>query len=516
MPSGVDAGRLEHFEVLIEYTTPASPGGPVCYAGSVNIRWLAARIAAVLAIVAALTVISFRFIPVNATTAGFAYLVAILFIAARWGLTEALVGSFTAVACFNYFFLPPIRTFTIADPQNWVALVAFLATSITASHFSTQARKRTLEAMDRQREMEKLYALSRSILLIEPTRPVPKQLAMQIAQSFDAQAVALYDRDSGEYFRAGPEDFPDVDGRLRQAAVEGTLFRDGPARTVVTSVRLGAQPIGSLGIHGVILSDSALQGLSNLVAIGLERLRVQEAASKAEAARQSDELKSTLLDALAHEFKTPLTSIKAASTALLSSHALNQDQQRELVSIVDEETDRLSVLVTEAIQMARIEAGRVVLRRESYSVEYLVESVLDKLRPVVEDRKIPLNIAPDLPSVWVDGELIEVALRQLVDNALKYSPASSPVTLTAEAKDGRVIVSVGDRGPGIPEAEQSRIFEKFYRADAARHQIPGAGLGLVIAREIIHAHGGEIWVDSKPGEGSVFQFSLPASAKEEA
>jgi len=477
---------------------------------------LAARIAAVIGIVAAITLICFRLIPVNATTAGFAYLVAILFIAARWGLTEATVGSLVSVVCFNYFFLPPIRTFTIADPQNWVALIAFLATSITASHFSTQARKRTLEAMDRQREMEKLYALSRSILLIEPSRPVPKQLAMQIAQSFDATAVALYDRDTDEFFRAGPEDFADSDGKLRQAAIEGTLFKDEATRTVVTSVRLGAQPIGSLGIHGVTLSDSALQGLSNLVAIGLERLRVQEAASKAEAARQSDELKSTLLDALAHEFKTPLTSIKAASTALLSSHALNQDQQRELVSIVDEETDRLSVLVTEAIQMARIEAGRVVLRRESHSVEDLVESVLDKLRPSVEDRKIELKIASGLPPVWVDGELIEVALRQLVDNAFKYSPAGSPVSLTAELRDNRVVVSVGDHGPGIPEAEQSRIFEKFYRAEAARHQIPGAGLGLVIAREIIHAHGGEIWVDSKPGEGAVFQLSLPASTEEKS
>jgi two-component system sensor histidine kinase KdpD len=476
---------------------------------------LAVRIVIVVGIIAAITAVGFRLVPINATTIGFAYLVAILFIAAHWGLTEALVGSFVAVACFNYYFLPPIRTFTVADPQNWVALIAFLATSITASHFSTQAKKRTLEAMDRQREMEKLYALSRSILLIEPTRPVPKQLAMQIAQSFAADAVALYDRDSDEFFRAGPEDFHDS-GRLRQAAVEGTLFRDEATHSVVTSVRLGAQPIGSLGIHGVELSDSALQGLSNLVAIGLERLRVQDAASKAEAARQSDELKSTLLDALAHEFKTPLTSIKAASTALLSSNALKPEQQRELVSIVDEETDRLSVLVTEAIQMARIEAGRVVLRRESHSVQDLVESVLHKLRPAVEDRNVQVNIADGLPPVWVDRELIEVALRQLIDNALKYSPPGSPVSLAAEAKDGRVIISVSDHGPGIPEAEQTRIFEKFYRAEASRHQIPGAGLGLVIAREIIHAHGGEIWVDSRPGQGATFQFSLPSSTKEQA
>lgn len=474
---------------------------------------LALRIATVVGIVAAITLICFRLVPVNATTAALAYVVAILFIGARWGLAESIVGSLAAVAFFNFYFLPPIRTFTIADPQNWVALFAFLATSITASHFSMQAKKHTLDAMERQREMERLYALSRSILLIEPSRPVPKQLAMQIAETFEASAVVLYDRGTGEFFRAGPEDFPDSDGKLRQAAVEGTLFRDKATHTVVTSVRLGAQPIGSLGMQGVKLSDSALQGLTNLVAIGLERLRAQNAASKAEAARQSDELKSTLLDALAHEFKTPLTSIKAASTSLLSSSTLKPEQQRELLSIVDQETDRLSVLVTEAIQMSRIEAGRVVLRRENHSVQDLVESVLDKLRSSVEDRKIEVNLAADLPLVWVDGELIEVALRQLIDNALKYSPPGSPVSLAAELREDRVIISVADRGVGIAESEQSRIFEKFHRAEASR-QIPGAGLGLVIAREIIRAHGGEIWVESKLGEGSIFRFSLPASKKE--
>jgi two-component system sensor histidine kinase KdpD len=471
---------------------------------------LAIRIAIVAGIVAAITWICFRAVSVNATTAGFAYLVAILFIAAKWGLVESITASIFAVLCFNFFFLPPVGTFSIADPQNWVALFAFLATSVTASRFSMQARRRTQEALDSQREMERLYALSRSILLIGPAQPVPKQLATQIAQGFSASAVALYDGGSGTIYRSGPEDFPDPHDQLRQAASQGTLFRDEATGTVVTAIRLGGQPIGSVGVRGAALSDSVLQGLANLIAIGLERARTQEAASKAEAARQSDELKSTLLDALAHEFKTPLTSIKAASTAMLSSSMLKPEQQRELISVVDEEADRLSVLVTEAIQMARIEAGRVHLERESYPLQELVESALDKLRPMVRERSIDVKLAPDLPPVWVDRELIEIALRQLIDNALKYSPRDTPVSVAAESSDGRVIVSVADHGPGIPEEEQSRIFEKFYRAEASRHQIPGAGLGLVIAREIIQVHGGEIWVESKPNEGSSFRFSLPA------
>ena len=473
---------------------------------------LAIRTAAVTGIVAAITWICAGVIPVNDTTAALAYLVAILFIAARWGLVESITGSILAVLCFNFFFLPPVGTFTIADPQNWVALFAFLATSVTASRVSMQARKRAQEALDSQREMERLYALSRSILLIGPAHPVPKQLAMQIAQSFATSAVALYEGESGTVYRAGPEDFPDPGDQLRKAAKEGTLFRDEGTKTVVTAIRLGGQPIGSIGIRGVALSDSVLQGLANLLAIGLERARTQEAASKAEAARQSDVLKSTLLDALAHEFKTPLTSIKAASTALLSRNALGPDQQHELISIMDEEADRLGVLVTEAIHMARIEAGRLHLQRENYSIDELVESVLHKLGPLVRERSIDVRLMPGLPRIWADRELIEIALRQLIDNAIKYSPRDSPVSVAAELKGDRVVVSVADRGPGIPEEEQSRIFEKFYRAEASRHQIPGAGLGLVIAREIIQVHGGEIWVESAPGQGSIFRFSMPASS----
>lgn len=473
------------------------------------------HVAIVIAIVAAITWAGYRLLPVNETTAGFAYLLAILFIAARWGLAESVAGSITAVFAYNFFFLPPVGQLTIADPQNWVALFAFLATAITASHFSRQAKMRAMEATDRQKEMETLYTLSRSILLIQPGQPMAKQMAMQIAQTFNVSAVALYDRESDQIHRSGPEDFSDPGDQLQKAAVEGTFFRDAATRRVITSVRLGAQPIGSLGLRGVDLSDSALQGLANLVAIGLERSRAHISASRAEAARQSDELKSTLLDALAHEFKTPLTSIKAASTALLSNDGLNAGQRRELLSVVDEEADRLSVLVTEAIQMARIEAGRVHLRREHHDVASLVESVLEKLKTRTEGRAITVRIASGIPPIWVDRELIEVALRQLIDNALKYSPPDSPVRVEAEMGSARVVMSIADCGPGIPEAEQTRIFEKFYRADAARHRVPGAGLGLVIAREIIHANGGEIWVESKPGEGSIFRFSVPAVAPQQ-
>ena len=474
------------------------------------------RVALALALVALTTLACSRLIPVNATTAGFAYLVVILVIATAWGLVESTVASIAAMLCFNYFFLPPVGTFTIADPQNWVALFAFLATSITASQLSDRARRRTAEAVDRQREMERLYALSRAILLTEPTEAVAKQIARQIAHTFESPAVALYDRGADEIYRAGPEDLPGVDGKLRDAALEGTLFQDAVSGVVVASIRLGGEPIGSVAIRGASLSDTALQALSNLVAIGLEKARSQEAANRAEAARQSQELKSTLLDAIAHEFKTPLTSIKAAATSLLSQSA-RMPEQGELLTIVDEEADRLARLVTEALQMARIEAGKLQLNRELHSPASLVAAALRQSKPLTEGRTIKVEIAPELPLLFVDADLIQLSIRQLIDNALKYSAPSAPVTVAAQPGRLGVSIQVADEGPGIPSDEQSQIFEKFYRSRREQQQVTGTGMGLAIAREVVRAHGGEVSVESSSGpdgQGSVFSISLPAAPEE--
>ncbi|HUZ46832.1 MAG TPA: DUF4118 domain-containing protein, partial [Terriglobia bacterium] len=327
-----------------------------------NIR-VAIRIVAVLAITAAITFLCFHLVPVNATTAGFTYLIAILLIATAWGLLEAMVASVAAMLCFNFFFLPPTGTLTIADSRNWVALFAFLATSIVASQLSARAKRQAQEAMERREETERLYALSRAILLTEAGRRAPKEYAKEIAQIFDLLSVALYERDSAATYRAGPNDLPGVDKKLCEAATLGTLFRDDLSGITVTPIHLGGQPIASLAISGRLLSDSALQAISNLVAIGLEKVRGQEATSQAEAARRSEELKSTLLDAIAHEFKTPLTSIKVAASAMLLNTESSTEHQRELATIVNEEADRMAWLVTEAIQMARIEAGEIQLNR---------------------------------------------------------------------------------------------------------------------------------------------------------
>jgi two-component system sensor histidine kinase KdpD len=473
-----------------------------------------ARVALAAGLVAVITVVFYSLAPVNATTVGFAYLVGVLVIGAKWGLIEAVVSSFLAVLCFDFFFLPPIGTLTIAESQDWIALGAFLATSMTASRLSAQARTRANEAQESKEEMERLYALSRSILLTDSAQPISKQLAAAVAQTFGAHAVALFDRSAGEIFRGGPEEFPELDEQLRAAALTGTQFES--AAGVITTVRLGSEPIGSLGLTGVKLSDSALQGVANLVAIGLEKARAQEAATRAEAARQSDELKSLLLDAIAHEFKTPLTTIKVSTTALLSSHLTSAEQQRNYIALVDEETDRLNALVSDAIQMARLEAGHVKLQLEQVDLATTARRVLDKMQPVCEDHVVGIAFPAGTPKVLADSALIELMLRQLIGNAAKYGSPRGPIQISGAVDGDRLVVSVCDQGPGIAEADLPRIFDRFYRAGRTKNHVPGAGLGLFIAREIARAHGGEIWAESKVGTGSVFRFSLPVAQVEAA
>jgi len=474
-------------------------------------RRLTLRLVFALSLVGAITFVFVRSIHVNATTVGFFYLVAILMIATAWGLVESIVASVVAMLCFNYFFFAPVGTLTVADPENWVALFAFLATALTASQLSARLKGQTREVLARQQELERLYALSRAIQLTDAAQPIAKQIAHQIAHTFEWPAVALYDRKTGEIHFAGPESLSGIDAKLRESAIQSTILREDAGNILVAPIRLGRDPIGSLAVRDAILSEAALQSLLNLVAIGLERERAQEAVTQAQVVQESEQLKSTLLDAIAHEFKTPLTSIKAVTTDLLSSLAeLNPQRLHGLLTIADEGADRLSRLVTEAIQLARIEGGKFQLNREVHFPSSLLSAAVRQTKSLTDGRELKIEAADDLPLVLVDADLIQMVIAHLIDNAVKYSPPGSPILMGAKAGETRVIVHVTDRGPGIPEDEQSRIFDRFYRGDREQ-SLKGSGMGLAIAREIIRAHGEEIWVSSTPGSGSDFCFSLPVA-----
>jgi len=481
---------------------------------AVSLLKMGCRSAWAIAAIAVDTYICSRLIVVNPTTVGFLYLITILLIATEWGLVEAVLASVVATLCYNYFFLPPIGNFTISEPSNWIALVAFLVTSLIASQLSERAKKRTIEVINRQLEMERLYALSRAILLSDASQPMGRQIAREIARIYELPAVILYDRNSGEIHRGGPDETVDLHQELRDAAIRGTLFRDDETRTIVSAVNFGGKPVASIALRGIALSDMALQALSNLVSLGLEKARNQEATNRAQAAQQSEEFKSTLLDALAHEFNTPLTSIMAATSAILSSDMLKPEDQREMIAVINQEATRLGTLVHEALHLARIEAGRMQLDKQPTAIHTIIESALKQVEPALEGRTVETSVPPDLTMALVDMELMQLVLRHLLDNAIKYSASGSPITVTARLSGEFAVIGIRNMGEEIPEWERSRIFDKYYRSSRVRQRVPGTGMGLSIARQIVLAHGGDIWLESIQGEGTEFFVSLPLAKKE--
>jgi two-component system sensor histidine kinase KdpD len=458
--------------------------------------------------VALVTFIAFSVIPVNATTAGFAYLLYVLVIASIWGFLEAAVSSIAATLVFNFFFFPPIGTFTIADPQNWVALFTFLITSLIASRLSTAAKQRALDAVARQQDLERLYTFGRAILLIDSNEPFAKQLCTKLAEAFELTAAALYEPRSDQIYRAGPVEFEGMDTQLRESALNGTTFADVERSRVITAVRLGAQPIASLALQGARLTDSVLQSIANLVAIGLERAKAQELGHEIEVTRRSERLRTTLIDAMAHEFKTPLTAVRAATSALLANPDQKLSSATQMLKIADEEAAHLQELIDNALDMTQLDSDHIDLDLELSDFEALIHEVITSMKSKIGERRLEFISNGSLPALAFDRRLLKLAVKQLLDNAMKYSPAGSAVIIQVFRGDGTVALEMTDRGKGISAQEQARIFQRFYRSPSVQDQIPGSGLGLSIAHRIVHAHGGDLTVRSRPGE-TTFRLTLP-------
>jgi two-component system sensor histidine kinase KdpD len=446
---------------------------------------------------------------VNVTTAGFVLLVAVLLIAASWGLVESVLASLVAAFCFGYFFLPPVRHLAIADPENWIALAAFLATSLVASHLSERARRQTERARAHQAETVRLYEVSRSILFAGSLTDTCFRIAQEIARIFHCDAVTLYEAQSGQFFYGGHRRLEEVAEALKVAIDGGAAHVSPEAEIRIARIRRADLDLGALGVAGACISEDAMQAVLRLVAIALEGSRAQVAATHAEAARQNEEFKSTLLDAIAHEFKTPLASLRIASSAIHQAGGLPATV-RELACVVDEEANRLNALLTDAIRMAQTDASCIHLETRSVVVGEFLDRVVDQVRPRLDGRPLRLRLDADLPPVAADPDLASMALRQVIDNSLKYSPAGSPVDITAQRTNAHVVIRVRDTGPGIAPGERESIFQRFYRHRDGSAGVNGSGLGLYIAREIARTHGGNLWVEPASGPGSEFCLTLPA------
>ena len=400
-------------------------------------------------------------------------------------------------------------TLTIADPQNWVALFAFLATAILASELSDRARRETANANQRRRDVERLYAFSQRLLATDNVSEFLNAIPGYLCQIFGGKSAAMYLLTSQETYRSDPRAEQPGKDDLAGVSARGEPALNHEADVYIAPLRLGARVTGAIGVAGTGLSRETLEALGGLVAIAIERVGAVEKLGQAEAARQSENLRTALLDSVTHELRTPLTSIKAAVTSLLSDLQLDANQRKDLLTVINEESDRLNRLVGEAAEMAQLDAHGVELHVEHASIQVPIKSAIEDCKVMLGEHPIDIRIAPDLPALQMDPARIGEALKQLLENAAKYSPAQSPIIVTAEMRDGQLVTSVSDQGPGIDDFEQALIFDKFYRGRDHRYRVQGTGMGLAIAKAIIEAHGGTLSVTSQLGHGSVFHFSLP-------
>jgi len=470
------------------------------------------RLVTCVLIVAGIVVVFFRLLHVNPTTVGFSFLLAVLLISTAWGLRYATFTAILATAAYNFFFLPPFFRFTIADPQNWIALFAFLTTAGVASQLAERARRGTAYADQRRREVERLYAFSQQLWLSENVFELLNIIPKHIADSFDVSGTALFLEGKQEaYFLDDRSRTLFPTDQLKSISDRAEPVLDRQQRLCFMPVRMGVRSVGALGLAGCDLSRESLEAIGSLVAIAIERANTVEKLTKSEAARESDRLRSVLLDSVTHEFRTPLTSIKASAETLLSEANLDDPQRTDLLKVINEESDRLNRLVGEAGEVAQLNAHQLHFRFETHRMHEAIDQAIKNSEPALRTHPVQVSVPSDLPPVRMDLERITEVISQLLDNAGKYSPANAPIRVSAELQNSEVITSVADQGPGIDEMEQEMIFEKFYRGRDQRMLMPGTGMGLPIANAIVELHGGKIDVISQLGRGSVFHFSLPTA-----
>jgi two-component system sensor histidine kinase KdpD len=442
----------------------------------------------------------------NAAPVGFLFLLVVVCEAILAGFWQASIVSVLACACLDYFFYPPLFHFSVADPQDWVALGAFEVSALMVSRLSSRERLNSIEARLQRTSMEQLYELSRSTLLINMHEKPGRQIAQLIQRIFGAESVAIYDASSETTERVG--DWRDDEQDLaRDSFWNETEGENHAARTTQRVLRAGANSVGAIVVRGN-LGSLVMDALASLTAITLDRCVTFEKESKIEAAHETERLRAAVLDSLAHAVKTPLTAISTASAGLGEVGKLNHAQQ-ELVTLIEDESCKLSELSTRLLQTAKLEAEKLSVAQDEIAVGELVQMALDEQKSRLSGHPVELAVLDPALTVRGDKDLLSMALAQYLDNAAKYSFAGTAVKITATRSHSEVLLSVHNFGPAIPIADRDKIFQRFYRSEGTTKLVAGTGIGLSTVKMAAEAHRGHAWVISDASEGTTFFLSLP-------
>lgn len=472
------------------------------------LQWLGATLAAVL------TTVGLAMTSARATTAGMVFLVVVVVTATQAGLVISLYSALLCAFSFDYFFLPPIHTFILAGPQEWVSMLTFAVSSLVAGRVAERARIQKEQAEQRREDVERLYLLSQEMILHEDAEGLIRDLPDLVAKIFALESVVLYVQDRDQYVSTVAElpklfkaNLREVTGGSHPAIVSLEGFE-------AHALMVGMRAVGAMAWRPANLSREVATAVCAQVGIALTRAIAIEASARMEASREGERLRAALIDSLTHELRTPLTSIRAAATTLTQDQGLDDALRRELATVVDEESARLDSLIGEAVEMAELDANVIKVQAGPQHTRTLLEHAVEASHAVLGRHQVMLMVQePDRP-VWFDARLLGRVFRHLIENAALYSPPQSRIVLRSRRVDGRVEFEVEDNGPGIDKVDLPHIFEKFYRGKKGAKLGKGTGMGLAIARAIMLVHGGGIAVESNPEQGSIFRFWVPLVEKE--
>jgi two-component system, OmpR family, sensor histidine kinase KdpD len=500
--------------------------------------------AAVVAVALVTVLASVARSPSGAATLPMLYSIAVLATAAAFGSGPAVLASVAAFLAFNWFFVEPLYTFHVAEPQQWISLVVFLLTSIVTGQLASSLRSRVREARLREREAVVLYDVVQ-LMAGADLHAALRSVAERIRQELELSAVAIQlggEGHEGPRIEAGDAEglhivhssgvlparvlsegpppglqpgsgrwvrtVPPQPGGSSRALRDRLLIVPIRAREARVGLLLLARPTGAaaLGAHEERLLAAAATQLGQAV----ERARLQREATESEVLRLSDELKTALLNAVSHDLRTPLASIIASAGSLQQQDvAWTEEERREFAQSVEEEARRLNRIVSNLLDLSRIEGGSLRAEKSWHDLAALVDDVLGRLGPITAHHPISVHIPESLPPVPLDYTQIDQALSNLVENAVRHTPSETPIEIAARQQDGEIVVSVSDRGPGLAAADLPHVFDPFFRAERGGPRGGGVGLGLGIARGLVEAHGGRIWAENGPHGGASFAFTLP-------
>jgi two-component system, OmpR family, sensor histidine kinase KdpD len=453
---------------------------------------------------------------VGALATGVVDLLLVLGTAFQLGLLEAAFASLSAVAFLAFFFMPPILSLYERDPRDWAATAAFTAIAVYLSLMTDRLHKQSIAMASERTRLKKLYQTSQEILMMSRREEVGSRLARLIADIFKADAVALWDGHLLRMDKAGSADIPEE--AMRAALLQGIPQQELAPGSFTRVLRRGIQPAGVLYLAGAPgsnhLDARSADAIAALAAIALERSHSFLAESTAEAHKRSEQLRSTILDGLAHAFKTPLATIETSSSGLLASPRLGA-REKELASLVLQEAGRLAGLTHKVLQTAELDAREIEVDREQIPLDEVLEQCQHGCAALLGNRPLRCARHGTVAHVWADMELLQMALEQVLDNAAKYAPPASPITLSIQAGVTETVFSVANEGSYIAPEERRRIFERYYRSPEMQYKASGTGIGLSVTQKILEAHGGRVWVESHPQFGTTFFLALPqAPAKE--